>query len=278
LVILSARADVLYQDSFNYFDGPIIVNGTNADGSTNWFHTGNATASDFLVKNHKAEISATGSTNGSRAEDVHCNFSSFTNTQTILYSSFTVNCTNLPPAIGTYFAHFFVSSTTFHGRVYAQAGSLPGTWRLGIAGAATTVSQVLPVDLAPNTDYQVVVQWDPVTSFAGTIWVNPISTSDLNVTSSDAITTPAASLGYGFRQGGSFGSAFFDITNLVVATTFDEAVTNVWSTNAVPPLIVQSPTSGTNFVGDPVTLIGLAAGQGLANITYQWQKDGVDVT
>src|SRR5216117_3263902 len=94
-VLVSARADVIYQDSFNYFDGPIIVNGTNADGSTNWFHTGNATASDFLVKNHKAEISATGSTNGSRAEDVHCNFSSFTNTQTILYSSFTLNCTNL---------------------------------------------------------------------------------------------------------------------------------------------------------------------------------------
>ena len=81
-VLVSARADVIYTDSFNYFDGPIIVNGTNSDGSTNWFHTGNATATDFLVHGHKAEVSATGGTL-SRAEDVHCNFSTFTNTQTI---------------------------------------------------------------------------------------------------------------------------------------------------------------------------------------------------
>src|SRR6266516_4145348 len=64
--------------------------------------------------------------------------------------------------------------------------------------------------------------------------------------------------------------------NLVVATTFDEAATNVWSTNAVAPVMAYSPKSGTNFVGTPlpVLLTGVAAGQGLGNLTYTWLKDG----
>src|SRR6266516_3572253 len=64
--------------------------------------------------------------------------------------------------------------------------------------------------------------------------------------------------------------------NLVVATTFDEAATNVWSTNAVAPVMAYSPKSGTNFVGTPlpVLLTGVAAGQGLGNMTYTWLKDG----
>jgi len=63
-----------------------------------------------------------------------------------------------------------------------------------------------------------------------------------------------------------------------VATTFDEAATNVWATNAVAPIIVRSPSSVTNFVGDPVNLIGLAAGQGLGTMTYLWLKEGVGLS
>src|SRR2546422_282119 len=106
------HADLVYKDTFNYLDGPIVVTGTNFDGTTNWFHTGAATATDFLVRNQKAEVSATGGTTVSRAEDVHCNFSTFTNAQTLMYASFTVKCTNLPPTTGTYFAHFYANSST----------------------------------------------------------------------------------------------------------------------------------------------------------------------
>src|SRR5882724_3489996 len=160
LAAATLRADVVYQDSFNYFDGPIVLNGTNANGTTNWFHTGTATTTDFFVKNHRAEISAS----PARAEDVHCNFSTFTNTQTILYSSFTVNCSNLPPAApSTYFAHFYVNGTTFHARVFAMAGSLANTWRLGISGVAGSPTQTVTIDLATNINYQVVTKWNPTT-------------------------------------------------------------------------------------------------------------------
>jgi hypothetical protein len=280
LAAASLRADVVYKDSFPYFDGPIVVNGTNANGTTNWFHTGTATTTDFFVKNHRAEISAS----PARAEDVHCNFSSFTNTQTILYSSFTVNCTNLPPAApSTYFAHF-VNGNTFNAKVYAVAGSLPATWRLGIAGAANTPSQILAVDLATNTDYQVVTKWNPTTdnsandSFAASLWVNPISSVDPLVVSGDTVTGPVINLGYGFRQASGFGTAFLVLSNLAVGTTFDEAATNVWSTNAVSPIVVYQPRSRTNFVSDVVNLSTVVAGQGLATIAYQWSKDGSDIS
>src|SRR5882672_3244471 len=87
--IVSARADVIYTDSFNYFDGPIIQVGTNADGSTNWFrHSGTASPSDAIVKSHRLENASSSPGAVPRTDDVHCNFSTFTNTQTILFSSF----------------------------------------------------------------------------------------------------------------------------------------------------------------------------------------------
>jgi len=284
LGLVSSRAALIYKDSFNYTNGPIIVtstNGTAINGapvnSTNWFHTGTATATDFFVNNQKAEISASGGTLN-RAEDVHCNFTTGTNAVGIVYSSFTVNCTNLPPAVGTYFAHFVVAAANvFHARIFAQApaGTLPNTWRLGIAGLSGTVNKMLPVDLATNVDYQVVVEWDPVTLFAGKIWVNPISSTDPDSGfTGDAVSAPTAPLGYGFRQASSFGNFFCTISNLAVATTFEEAQTNVWSTNAVLPIIVRSPSPTTNFIGDTVNLSGLAAGQGQSSLTYTWLKNG----
>lgn len=285
LAAASLRADVVYQDSFNYFDGQIVVQGTNANGTTNWFHTGTATTPDFFVRNHRAEIGSSSATiYPTRAEDVHCNFSTFTNTQTILYSSFTVTCTSLPPAApSTYFAHF-VNGNTFNARVFAVAGSLPGTWRLGISGAAGTPNQILAADLATNTDYQVVTKWNPTTdntandSFAATLWVNPISSGDTHVVSGDTVATPVINTGYGFRQASGFGNTFLTVSNLAVGTTFDDAATNVWSTNAVDPKVVYQPTSRTNFVSDVVNLSTVVAGQGLTAIAYQWSKDGSDIS
>jgi len=170
----SLRADVLFYEGYNYFDGPIIQTGTNLDGSTNWFrHSGSAVPSDAKVRNHREEVGSTSATiySPTRQDDVHRNFTTFTNTQTILYASFSVTCTSIPPASAssTYFAHFFVNSSTFHGRVFAFAGGLPNTWRLGVAGAAGTVNKIFPVDLATNAFYQVVEQWDPTGFNAATL-------------------------------------------------------------------------------------------------------------
>ena len=276
LAVVSTRADLIFYENFNYATGPIVVVSTNLAGTaTNWFHTGAATAPDGLINNGRLEVSATGGT-VSRAEDFNRPFTSNTNGGPfIIYSSFTVKCTNLPPAVGTYFAHLIVSGNTFQCRIFAQAGTLPGTWRLGVAAAAGTVNQVLTPNLTTNADYQVVVKWDPTGFNAATLWVNPISEADPSVTTGDSVTVGTITA-FGFRQAGSFGNFFCTVSNLAVATTFDEAATNVWSTNAVSPLILRNPAGGTNFTGAAFSLLALATGQGLGNLTYQWQKDGVN--
>lgn len=267
----SAFADVVFQEPFNYSDGSLITVSSGV-----WVrHSGTASPSDSIVKNHHLEVSATGGT-VSRADDVHCVFpSAYTSSPTNLFSSFVVTCTNLPPASGAYFAHFYVNTSTFHARLFAQAGSLPGTYRLGISAVAGSPNKIFPVDLALNSGYQVVIGWDPVSLLAATLWVNPTNSSDLGLVTGDTIVNPPASVGYAFRQPSSFGSAFFTASNLVVATTFDEAATNVSSSTAVAPAIVVQPTSKTNFVGDTTTLLTIANGQGLAGLTYQWLREGV---
>lgn len=275
---------MIFTENFSYANGSIIATSTNLAGTTtNWFrHSGSAAPSDAIVANSNLQVSSSGSgtppnTVLPRQDDINRPFTSETNATIVVFASFTVNCTNLPPAVGTYFAHFYVSSSALNGRVFAQAGTLPGTWRLGVSGANNAVSRVYPVDLATNINYQVALQWDPVSSFAATLWVNPLSSADSSVSSIDAVTSPAMVRGFGFRQAGSFGNFFANITNLAVGTTFEEAATNVWPADVVAPIVAYHPKAGTNFVGDVVSLYAVAAGQGLGGFNYQWKKNGADI-
>jgi hypothetical protein len=282
---ISMRAAVIWQDTFNYADGAIITNSIIGPGTNSvWVrHSGSANPSDAIVKNHRLENSFSGT--GGRQDDVRRTFNSYTNGPAIpVYASFIVNCTSLPNGVGTYFAHFTTNSPTagFCGRVYALVGTnlcQPGTYRLAISGMSTTAPnpQIYPVDLATNQDYQVVVGWDPASSWQATLWVNPISSSSYSTLSGDPATQPSTVCYLAFRQASSFGSWFATISNAVTATTFDEAATNVWATNAVPPSIVYQPTVGvTNYVGAAISLAAVATGQGLGDLTYRWQQNGVD--
>jgi hypothetical protein len=199
-----------------------------------------------------------------------------TNAPTVLYASFSVNCTNVP-TVSNYFAHFVGTDGIFRAKVFGLPGDLPGTWRLGVSGGANNVSQVFPFDLATGADYQVVIGWDPVTLFSATLWVNPVTSADVSVVSSDAVSQPNPAAAFAFRQASAFSSAFFNITNLAVATTFEEAANAVWSTEALAPVVVVPPKGGTNFIGDTINLSILADGQGLATLNYQWRKNGAEI-
>ena len=287
LAAASVRADVIFQELFNYTNGPIVVTSTNGTGTTtitNWIrHSGSASPSDAIVNNHRLENQATGGSLVSRQDDVHRLFpAAYTNGGPIVvYASFILNCTNLPNAAGTYFAHFYTNSSQFPCRLFALVGTnlcLPNTYRLGIAAYAGGPSVIFPNDLATDQDYQVVMEWDPVDNWDATLWVNPVSSSDANVASGDAVTAvqtcPVQALA--FRQASSFGNWACTISNAVVATTFDEAATNVWASNSIPPSIAFPLQAATNYVEVPAQLSIVAAGQGLYDFKYRWQKNGVD--
>ncbi|MBE0541512.1 MAG: immunoglobulin domain-containing protein [Verrucomicrobia bacterium] len=291
LAIFSVRADLIWYEDFNYPDGPIIETSTNVSGTiTNWSrHSGSAAPSDAMVRASQLEISTSG-VGLARTDDVNrllatAADSPYTNSPILLYASFTINFTNLPSANGAYFAHFFVTNNVFQGRVWALTGNpngtsnvfsaLPGTFRLGVSAASsTTPSAILPVDLATNTTYQVVIGWDPISLYAITLWVNPLSASDPSVISSDVVT-PGTATAFAFRQASGFGG-FLTVSNLAVATTFEEAATAVWPTTPVPPGIAYQPQSATNFAGSTALLSVVAAGQNLASLNYQWRKNGAD--
>jgi hypothetical protein len=288
LAAASVRADVIWQELFNYTNGSVVITGTNFVGGvmvTNWVrHSGSANPSDAFVNNHRLENAATGGTPVSRQDDVHRNFQApYNNSQVTLYTSFILSCTNLPNATGVYFVHYLTNAgTAFVGKLYALIGTnlcLPNCYRLGVSALGSVgPSTIFPVDLALNQDYQVVFEWDPVNLWAATLWIDPNASSDINVISSDPVvvsaTCPPQSLA--FRQASSAGNWFCTISNVVVATTFAEAATNVWASNSIPTTITIPLQAVTNYVEVPAQLFIVAAGQGLADFNYRWQKDGTD--
>jgi hypothetical protein len=293
---LAARADLIWYEGFQYPNGNL----TNVCSPGVWVNPGgnNGSGTDMFVNHSNLEVSTTSSTVTSRNSDDYrflslTNGSPYTNTAQLIYASFTVICTNLPNGAGSYFASFYNPSKGYCGRILAFTNGtvLPNTWRLAVSGNASTATTApadggYPVDLALNTPYQVVEELDPVTLLAATIWVNPLNISqtgfsptERHYTSSDSIstfanTTPANS--YAFRQAGSFGNGFWIITNLDMATTFAEAATNIWATNAQPPVVVYQPVGVTNYPGATITLSAVANGQGLGSLTYRWQQNGTN--
>jgi len=284
--LVSVRADLIWYEGFNYADGPIVATSTNSLGTTtNWFkHSGTANPGDSIVRAKRLEISTSG-TGLARQDDVNrplcVSACTYTNSGTILYASFTANFTNLPSAGGAYFAHFQINGTTFPCRIWAwtTGTALPNTYRLGIsAGTQTTPNKVIPVDLFTNVDYQVVVKWDTGLGSA-TLWINPLSEGEIGtgLTSDTAGVNVNPPIAFGIRQATGFGG-FLTLSNLAVATTFDEAATNVWSRTPVAPILLKDLQNATNFVGAPASLSVIPNGQSLIDLSYQWIKDNVPIS
>ena len=275
IAIMSARADVAFNEKFDYVDGLSYVVGTNSAGDPNWFvHSGSG---DSYITGNKLTVSMSGSADVNHPYYTGGASGALTNELNNMYGSYTIICTNVP-TLTNYHSHFQSSSSTFQGKLWNAPGSLPGPWKIGVTTTTSTIGAVkwFPADLATNTEYQVVINWDETqggVNCIASLWVNPISSSDTPVVANDAVAG-AISTAFGFRQPSNAGSGRFLITNLVVATTFDEAATNVWSTNAVAPIIVYAPEAGTNFTFTPVLISGVAAGQGLGAMVYSWLKDG----
>jgi len=314
---LSARANLIWYEGFQYPDGSLTSNSvyTVPGFTTNslWIkESGTAPApGDMLVANSNLQVCATTGTYISRQDDcarwlyLTNGIPAYTNTHQVLYASFTVICSTaisngagLPNGGGSYFASFYSMTNVsplifgygYFGRVQALTNRsvLPNTWRLGVsnnnfptnANDGGWPSSVGGIDLAVNTPYQVVEELDPITLDAASIWVNPINPNQSGSAPVDPFYTAGDGLlqgiahqvnSFAFRQASSFGSSAFIITNLAIATTFAEAMTNVMATNAVPPTVVYQPVGASNFVGSIISLSAVANGQGLGSMSYQWQ-------
>ena len=153
----------------------------NITNNTPLWLTHSGTAKDALVVSYPGSAASVAGTrlevNQGRADDIHRWFyPADTGAVSVVYVSFVVSATNLPAnAGGSYFAHLMDKSTMFRGRLFATVpanpypftSTVPGVYRFGVANnqgdyssaAPTTTgpSMTLPVDLALNTDYLLVI-------------------------------------------------------------------------------------------------------------------------
>jgi hypothetical protein len=272
LTAVGARANVLFSDNLNYPNGSI-------EGAGLWFAYAPATPHlDAYVNNHLLIL------NQNNYDAVAAPSTNFVNNTsgTLLYSSFTINVSQLPSYNGGYLCIFKDNTNDYVSHVFIDTRDtiVPGTYRLGIANFGTSITTAgaanFPLDLATNVTYQVVMSYDPNFNdpLAGaTLWINPASETDVNVYGTDSTSyTNLLNITIsqiGFSQYANQGVAA--IGNVKVGTVFSDVDA------AIPqlPVFGIQPQSANVYSNNSVTLYAVASG---IDVTYQWLSNNVPLT
>lgn len=204
-------AGVLFYDPFAYANGSVVSN------SAFLWTTRSGTPGECQVLGGQLQVG------GSQTEDVSATLAGapfVRSNSTILYASFKFRALSLPKNTPGYFARFSNGNAN-RGRVYAGlTNSTPGTFRLFVANGSDDTT-MMPMDLVTNMTYLVVTRYE-VDTAATTLWLNPASESDANVTASDLPSTVTIS-SYGFRQDASLGATML-VDDLRVGLNFSDVV------------------------------------------------------
>ncbi|MFH0980126.1 MAG: PEP-CTERM sorting domain-containing protein [Planctomycetota bacterium] len=122
-----------------------------------------------------------------------------------------------------YFAMFMEGSSLFDGRIWLTAPASGGNYRLALSNDNSITDadgEVFTGDLSFGTEYRVVHYYD-YTAMAAKLWIDPVNESSPGFLAADPGYSDEVAA-YAFRQAG--GNSQQQIDNLVVATTFNEAV------------------------------------------------------
>ncbi len=233
------KAGVLCTETFSYPDGPLV---TVAEGR---WKTHSGTPGQAEVDSGALCLSE------KETEDVSAPFApeiQGPNQAAALYASFNAVFSALPSGSkGGYFAHFkdAAPTTGIRCRIFATTeGAAPGTFRLGIAAAASAASCFVPQEFKPGVRYQLVSRMTLADNVC-TLWINPVSESQPGATSSDKATAKNVAA-FAFRQSRSGGSGMGElkVDDLRIATTFAEVLP---TSAAVParPANRAAPKTGT---------------------------------
>ena len=204
---ISATAAVIINETFSYSNGALT-------GNAAWdAHSG--TVGQISVVGGAITLS------DSNSEDVNTTFTPVTSGT--LYASFDMSVADPISYTGNdyeYFAHFKDDGFDYMSRVDIAAFSASG-YSLGLS-QSSTAEIVSSTILSYGTSYSVVIGFD-FTSGLSTLWIDPTSAADSNITTS-AVDSANDISAFAFRQGSSSPDQEITIDNLIVATTFAEAV------------------------------------------------------
>lgn len=206
----------IFTETFSYADGELVgVSGGN------WAATG-TTDSNFVQSGKLFIDDVTSGKDYTRSLGGAI-------TSGIVYAGFDLNVSNTDGPSGStldpYFAHFGQSaSTNFVARLILNDGTTATTFKIGIARGTGTGESQTPwaSELTQGQDYRVVIGFDIDNNIAS-LWINPTTIGDTNVTNNTGTTDPTGLSVFATRVSGTAdGEKLLD--NLVVSTTFGEVV------------------------------------------------------
>jgi hypothetical protein len=213
----------LYSDGFSYPDGNLVPNG-------GWANYSGANVDIQVVSGR-----ATGGAIPNNQNDDHRLFA----VQPTTGKTYACFIANIPTFAGTpkpiYFAELKdAGAAALVSRVYV-VNHPAGGWTFGISHSSTSATVGLTRWTAPlsfNTDYTIVINYDPVAK-TSTLWVNPVNEFSPSVTDANAAVAALAVQGFGLRQSNSAstlpaefaGTADWNwsVDNLGIGTSFDDA-------------------------------------------------------
>jgi hypothetical protein len=195
VIATTSSAQLLYQDTFSYPDGPLL-----AAPNSSWVN-------NYPPTNQIAVVAGKILLTQAHEESVRYNFPkpyALTN----LYAGFQVQFSALPTGNGNYFAFFRANGIdALVCRLWtATNGAAPGKFRLGIKTVSFSPAMI-STDLSLGVVYDVVMRFDISQLSVGTstLWINPASESDTSRKAEDSQG------GIGYTSYGHFG--FKQITN-----------------------------------------------------------------
>ncbi len=261
VLTVSPLLGLLRTDDFNRSDGPLVqLDGqwlSNAgSGSTNLQQT-RIIGQRLKLTAAQSEDCSTELPPGQPATPVYAPASG-----TVFYAGLTVNYQKLPNAAGAYFAHFRDGNNGFRGRIYAAtAGAAIGHYRLGVANAANSISSaaLLPVDLATNQNYSVVLRYNAGTC-ESRLWLNPASESSPWIDAVDA-AQPITVEAFTFRQNSDIGTVWVD--DLRIGTAFSDLL---------PPALLLEVFNGMVQISWPASYTGYILQSSLPRSPLDWSK------
>ncbi len=210
---VSANADVITFDNFDYPDGSLVPNGGWAN------HSG--TPGDLLVSGGQAVVQ-----HGVPSEDAN---KSFTSVAGIIYYGIDFSVDDLGHAfVGTdneYFAHFR-TDFDFSARLDIVEPTASGDFSVGIASDESTADAIWATDLTYGTSYRAVVKYDQDTNLAQ-LWIDALLETDTSILGEDRPDPGDSVASFALRQSDSDENETVRVDGLVVGTTFGDVVAPV---------------------------------------------------
>jgi PEP-CTERM motif len=209
LGINQSQANILFSDNFNSYSSGNLV------GQGGW--AAHSAAGLIPVQVSGGAISLVQGS-GSR-EDVNHDLGATMGAGDTWYYAFNVSVSGFSNIV--YFASFLQGTANYEGRLFVGP-STGSDFTFGLSGTSSSMVSSWGTPLTYGTPYRVVVSYAFDTQ-AVSLWVNPVNQASTSI--SDTGSFQDAVTAISFRQASASNTEVID--NLVVATTFQEALTGV---------------------------------------------------